>query len=46
MGKKMALGGKLTVLMSHSAKTVNKAEELTYLSANIGCNKTIELEHH
>jgi hypothetical protein len=29
-------GGKLTALECHSAKKVNKAEELTYLSTNVG----------
>jgi len=29
-------GGKLTALACHPTKRVNKAEELTYLSTNIG----------
>jgi hypothetical protein len=29
-------GDKLTALAGHLTKKVNKAEELTYLSANIG----------
>jgi hypothetical protein len=29
-------GGKLTALTYHQTKKVNKAEELTYLSTNIG----------
>jgi hypothetical protein len=32
----MSLGGKLTALACHPTKRVNKAEELTYLSINIG----------
>jgi hypothetical protein len=32
----MPLGGKLIALACHPTKKVNKAEELTYLSANIG----------
>jgi hypothetical protein len=40
---KMTLpGGKLTVLACHPTKRVNKAEELTYLSANISCNDDLE----
>jgi hypothetical protein len=30
--------GKLTALVCHPTKKVNKAEELTYLSTNIGLN--------
>jgi hypothetical protein len=44
--KMTSLGGKLTALVCHPAKKLNIAEELTYLSTNIGCNKTIEMEHH
>jgi hypothetical protein len=35
--KMMSLGGKLTALLHHQTKKVNKADELTYLSTNIGC---------
>jgi hypothetical protein len=34
--KMTSLGGKLTTLVCHPTKKVNKAEELTHLSANIG----------
>ncbi len=34
--KKMSSGGKLTVLACHPTKKVNKAEELSYLSTDIG----------
>jgi len=34
--KLMSLGRKLTVLVCHSYKKVNKAKELNYLSINIG----------
>jgi hypothetical protein len=34
--KMMSPGGKLTALAYHQTKKVNKAEELTYLSTNIG----------
>jgi len=33
--KMMSPGGKLAALACHPTKRVNKAEELTYLSANI-----------
>jgi hypothetical protein len=33
-----SLGGKLTTLSCHPTKNVNKAEELTYFSTNIGQN--------
>ena len=33
-----SLGGKLTALLCHPAKRVNKAEDLTNLSTNIGTN--------
>jgi hypothetical protein len=36
--KMMSPRGKLTALASHLTKKVNKAEELTYLSTNIGGN--------
>ncbi len=36
--KMTSLRGKLTALACHSTKRVNKAEELTYLSTNIGTN--------
>jgi hypothetical protein len=32
----MTLGGKLTTLVCHPTKRVNKAQELTYLYINIG----------
>ncbi len=35
--KMTSLGGELTALLHHSTKNVNKADELTYLSTNIGC---------
>jgi hypothetical protein len=35
-GKNDITGGKLTALAGHPTKKVNKAEELTYLSTNIG----------
>jgi hypothetical protein len=34
-------GGKLTALACHPTKRVNKAEELTYLSTNNGCNQAM-----
>jgi hypothetical protein len=34
--KMMSLGGKLTALVCHLTKRVNKAEELTYLSNKTG----------
>jgi len=34
--KKVSPGGKLTERACHPTKKVNKAEELTYLSTNIG----------
>jgi hypothetical protein len=42
----MSPGGKLTALAGHQAKRVNKAEEITYISTNIGrvCHsKTLQL---
>ncbi len=36
----MSLGGKLKALPHHRTKKVNKADELTYLSTNIGCYDT------
>ncbi len=36
LAKMTSLGGKLTVLVCHPTKRVNKAEEVTYLSTNIG----------
>jgi hypothetical protein len=35
--KLKSLGSKRTELACHPTKRVNKAEELTYLSTNIGC---------
>jgi hypothetical protein len=36
--KMMSLGAKLTALVCHPTKKVNKAEELPYLSTNIDVN--------
>jgi hypothetical protein len=36
LGIKTSPRGKLTALACHQTKKVNKAEELTYLSTNIG----------
>ncbi len=36
MDKMTSLGGKLTALVCHPSKRVNIAEDLTYLSTNIG----------
>ncbi len=37
-----SLGGKLTALICHPTKRVNKAEEPTYISVNIGTYTPIE----
>ncbi len=37
-----SLGGKLIALACHPTKRVNKAEELTYISINIGTYTPIE----
>jgi hypothetical protein len=40
--KMMSLEGKLIALACHPTKRVNKAEELTYLSTNIGTYTPVE----
>jgi len=38
-------GGKLTALACNTTKSVNKAEELTYLSTNIALGKSQDKGH-
>ncbi len=48
--KMTSLGGKLKASVCHPTKKVNKAEELTHLSANIGglppCTKMLSRDKH
>jgi hypothetical protein len=41
--KMMSLRAKLTTLACHPTKRVNKAEELTYLSTNIGTTQFLTI---
>jgi hypothetical protein len=46
LAKMTSLGGKLTALACHLTKRINKAEELTYLSTNIGKYKKVICTEH